>query len=203
MSVSRAATPQEIFWAGEFGSDYTKRNRVDWKIRRSFWDLMLEKTAARSVLEVGCNAGWNLLALRDADRMLKLRGVDLNPDAIVEAQLNALDVRAVAAAEVGGFWPGRFDLVFTAGVLIHIPREQLPDVLASIVTASSRWVLAVEYEAAVDKEIPYRGHADRLWKRPFGLMYEQLGLEVEASGELGAGDGFDDCTYWLLKKPEA
>jgi SAM-dependent methyltransferase len=74
--------PQEEFWAGAFGADYTARNRVEWKARRSFWDLMVEKTGARSILEVGCNAGWNLLALRDVDSSIKLRGVDLNPQAI-------------------------------------------------------------------------------------------------------------------------
>jgi SAM-dependent methyltransferase len=77
---------QEKFWAGTFGDEYTQRNRVAWQDRRSFWDLMLEKTCARSVLEVGANAGWNLLALRALDPTLKLRGVDLNPEAIKEAQ---------------------------------------------------------------------------------------------------------------------
>jgi pseudaminic acid biosynthesis-associated methylase len=195
---------QEEFWKGSFGDEYLKRNRVDWKVRRSFWDLMLEKTGARSVLEVGANAGWNLLALRDNDPTVKLRGVDLNPNAIAEARANALDVREVPAAKVGECWPKRFDLVFTAGVLIHVATDDLQRVMSSIVGASSRWVLAVEYDAVYEQEIDYRGHAARLWKRPFGLLYEiGFDLELEATGELGAGDGFDSCTYWLLRKGDS
>jgi pseudaminic acid biosynthesis-associated methylase len=194
--------PQEEFWAGAFGADYTARNRVEWKARRSFWDLMVEKTGARSILEVGCNAGWNLLALRDVDSSIKLRGVDLNPQAIKEARANGLDARELPATKVGECWPRRFDLVFTAGVLIHVAPDDLAAVMVSIVNASAKWVLAVEYEAAQAREIQYRGHAGKLWKQPFGLQYEAMGLELEASGELRAGDGFDDCTYWLLRKPE-
>jgi hypothetical protein len=93
--------------------------------------------------------------------------------------------------------------VFTAGVLIHVPPVDLPETLVSIVNASKRWVLAIEYEAASEEPVPYRGHEERLWRRPFGLQYEAMGLEVEDRGQLGPGDGFDFTTYWLLRKPEA
>lgn len=191
---------QEAFWRGSFGDEYLGRNRVAWESRRSFWDLMLEKSCARSVLEVGCNAGWNLLALRAADATLKLRGVDLNAAAIAEAKANALDVREASGKDVGTLWPKRFDLVFTAGVLIHVAPDDLYPVMRSIIRASSRHVLAVEYAAPYEEAVEYRGHGDRLWKRPFGQMYEDLGLEVECTGELRKGDGFDDCHYWLMRK---
>lgn len=191
---------QEKLWAGDFGREYTERNRVEWQRRRSFWELVLEKSAPRSVLEVGCNAGWNLLALRDIDPTMKLRGVDLNPQALAEARANVLDAREVSGRDVGELWPGQFDLVFTAGVLIHVGPRELEATMRSIVAASAKYVLAVEYAAAEEVALEYRGGKDRLWKRPFGQLYEGMDLEVESSGELRAGDGFDDCTYWLLRK---
>lgn len=195
---------QERFWAGDFGRDYTARNRVNWRSRVSFWDLILEKTGARSALEVGCNAGWNLMALRAVDPTLKLRGVDVNEEAVREAKAEFLDARIVPGAQVGGLWPGRFGLTFTAGVLIHVAPEDLESTMRSLVAASNRHVLAVEYAAASEEHVEYRGHAEKLWKRPYGQLYEELGLEMEAVGELGAGDGFGEgCTYWLMRKPEA
>lgn len=188
------------FWRGPFGAEYTARNRVNWQARRAFWELILERTAARRVLEVGCNAGWNLMALRAVDPTVKLRGIDVNREALEEARANVLDARDLPASMVGDTWPRCFDLVFTAGVLIHVGPEDLADTMHSIVGASSRHVLAVEYAAAKEEEVDYRGHAQRLWRRPFGRLYEEMGLEVELTGELRAGDGFDDCHYWLLRK---
>jgi pseudaminic acid biosynthesis-associated methylase len=191
---------QVDFWRGSFGSEYTQRNRVNWEARRSFWELILENTAARSVLEVGCNAGWNLRALRAVDPTLKLRGVDVNADALAEAKREVLDARELPAAQVGHCWPRHFDLVFTAGVLIHVAPEHIVDTMRSIARASSRYVLAVEYESVNEDWVEYRGHRDRLWRRPFGEMYEAMGLDIVLTGTVGPGDGFDDCAYWLLRK---
>jgi pseudaminic acid biosynthesis-associated methylase len=191
---------QEKLWAGDFGREYTERNRVEWERRRSCWELMLERTGARSVLEVGANAGWNLLALRAADPTIKLRGVDLNEAAIAEAKRNAFDVRKVRGSDVGTLWPARFDLVFTAGVLIHVAPDNLDITMRSIIAASARHVLAVEYASAQEEAVAYRGAEDQLWKRPFGQLYEEMGLELEVVGELRQGDGFDNCTYWLFRK---
>ena len=193
---------QERFWAGDFGREYTARNRVNWRARTSFWDLMIERTCARSVLEVGCNAGWNLMALRACDPTLKLRGVDVNDEALREAKGEFLDARNVAGRDVGTLWPAKFGLVFTAGVLIHVAPDDLVPMMRSIIRASNRHVLAVEYASAFEEHVEYRGNADKLWKRPYGQLYEDLGLTIECVGELKAGDGFDDCTYWLMRKAE-
>lgn len=199
--VAVVETVQEKFWRGDFGNDYTKRNRPDPKQRSSFWELMLEHTAAKSVLEVGCNIGTNLLAMRSLNPHLQLVGVDVNADALKEANAAGIDARDLPADWVGRTFPARFDLTFTAGVLIHVPGETLEDTMKSIAAASKKWVLAVEYQSLVSHEVEYRGHAQRLWKRPFGALYESLGLTLHSMGELGKGDGFDNCCFWLLRKP--
>ena len=54
------------FWSGTFGAEYTKRNEsVYWKARVPFWRHIAETTNAVSFLEVGCNVGANLKAIRD------------------------------------------------------------------------------------------------------------------------------------------
>lgn len=192
---------QQEAWSGDFGNSYTERNRVSWQSRVPFWGQILNLTKPETVLEVGCNAGWNLRALRALDPRLFLAGVDVNQNALQEAKEAGFTVAAMAAADVGDTFEDAYDLVFTAGVLIHIPSMQLKRVMSSIMKASHRYVLAVEYAAAEETEIVYRGQHDLLWKRPFGRLYELLGLKMVDSGFLTERDGFDSCMYWLLKGP--
>ena len=186
------------FWSGTFGDGYTERNRVDWPVRVPFWADIVARTRPGTVLEVGCNAGWNLMALRSIGGGPFVRGIDVNQKAIEAAADAGLPASLMSAADVGLLFPDSFDLVFTVGVLIHVPPEELPAVMAAIVQASRRHVLAVEYEADADVEVEYRGHAGRLWRRPFGRLYEGLGLTTVL--KMDAGPGFDRCTAWLMEK---
>jgi pseudaminic acid biosynthesis-associated methylase len=188
---------QEEFWSGSFGSEYTTRNRVQWEDRTPFWRQIIQITGVRSVLDVGCNAGWNLLALRGIDETLELWGVDVNGHAVGEARANELNVLRRCAREIAETFVEPFDLVCTSGVLIHVAPKELPTVMHAIVEASKRWVVAVEYEAEQEEEVVYRGNTDKLWKRPFGEMYEAMGLRTVARSE---PEGFDRCTAWLMEK---
>jgi pseudaminic acid biosynthesis-associated methylase len=194
------ATEQEEFWKGDFGRDYTARNRVDWRARVPFWRGILEATGAKSILEVGCNAAWNLRALREVNPLhplLTLYGMDINHNAVEEARAVGFPIFLASAMSLRPMNLRGFDLVFTAGVLIHIAPADLEQVMREIIWASNRYVLAVEYAADEEQEISYRGHAERLWKRPFGKLYEALGLKLIAEGE---AQGFDRCHYWLMSK---
>ena len=190
----------EAFWAGEFGDAYLERNQVRWQDRIPFWQRIHALTRAETALELGCNAGWNMLALRAACPDIKMLGLDVN-EAAVQAALKA-DLIALRgpATEPGQLWKdGAFDLVFTVGVLIHIPPQELQELMQSNITASRRYVLAVEYEADQETELAYRGHTGRLWKRPYGEIYEQMGMRLVAAGD--PGPAFDRCHYWLMRKP--
>lgn len=183
-------------WAGEFGDAYTRRNRVDWQARIPFWGTVMLETGARSVYELGCNAGWNLSAIKREFPDVQLHGSDLNETAIRQARFAGH--HAVFGGDSVTYLPDTFDLVFTAGVLIHIPPERLAETMARLVTISNRYVLAVEYAAPADEEIEYRGERGLLWRRPFGKIYEAMGLRLVQ--EWGAGPAFDRCTAWLLEK---
>jgi pseudaminic acid biosynthesis-associated methylase len=185
---------QEQFWAGEFGNEYTNRNRVDWRQRIPFWKTMIDETGARSVYEFGCNAGWNLSAIRRAYPDVALYGQDINEKALAQA-----DAAHIMTGHYSDYGQKVAELAFTAGVLIHIAPENLQKVMQGLVAASYDYVLAVEYSSAQEEEVNYRGHAQRLWRRPYGKLYQDMGLEMVRHGP--AGKGFDNCTYWLLRKP--
>lgn len=195
---------QEQFWSGSEGDAYLARNRVRWHDRASFWASILDITKAQNILEVGCNAGWNLRAINHVHGLgwQSLTGVDINAAALQEAQATLTGCfLQMPANAVGDFYQhNQQDLVFTAGVLIHVGPDELEATMRSIIQASRRYVLAIEYAAEKEEGVLYRGHTERLWRRPFGKLYEALGLAEVASGD--AGPGFDRCTYWLLRKPE-
>lgn len=182
------------FWAGEFGDAYTRRNRVDWRARIPFWRTILEMTGARSVFEFGCNAGWNLSAIQRVDQWVQAAGYDVNEGAVNQAQAAGLD----AFRDQDLYRDTPYELTFTAGVLIHTPPADLQQTMRRLVDLSSDWVLAVEYYDEQGVEVEYRGHAGRLWKRPYGKLYQDMGLELVETGE---AKGFDQCKFWLLRKP--
>ena len=182
------------FWAGEFGAAYTARNRVDWRKRIPFWREVIELTGARSVFEFGCNAGWNLSAIRRVENDIQTYGREINEVALIQAEAAGHQVATVGLITDLNC----YDLAFTAGVLIHIAPEQLDATMREIVSVSAQYVLAVEYAADKEEEVEYRGHAGKLWRRPFGKLYQDMGLKLVK--EWPAGDGFDNCTAWLLGK---
>lgn len=196
-------TEQELFWSGEFGRAYVERNRVDWKARIPFWQSIIDRTKPRSVLEAGCGSGWNLRAIRKTETPpLALWGCDISPAAIEEAGDAGLSVVSASLFDLKAEWPcpeGAFDLVFTCGVLIHVAPQDLPRAMDSIISVSNRYVLAVEYADEAEVEVNYRGHAERLWRRPFGRLYQEKGLTLLAEGEAPA-DAFDRCYWWLLSR---
>ena len=183
-------------WAGDFGNDYLKRNQVDWRLRMPFWKRIIDRIGARSVFEMGANAGWNLSAIRRQFPDIQLYGNDINPVAARQSQIAGLNV--VCKMDFANELPGPMELVFTAGVLIHIEPEYLKEVMQALIDKSCRWVLAIEYSAEVEERVEYRNHADKCWKRPYGKLYEELGLKLVDFSN--AGVGFDNCCAWLMEK---
>jgi pseudaminic acid biosynthesis-associated methylase len=187
------------FWAGDFGRDYTQRNRVQWQDRVPFWQRICEQTRAESFLDVGCNAGWNLLALRSINPDFLMSGVDLNAQAVKEASEQGLDVHQAKATDAPGlFGHGVAGLTITSGVLIHVPPEDLQATMQAVIDVSAQYVIAIEYEADSEQEVEYRGHQGKLWRRPFGKLYEAMGLSLVEY--IPQAQGFDRCAAWLMEK---
>ena len=189
----------ENFWAGDFGDQYHGRNQIDWRARIPFWDDVHDLTGARSVFEVGAGPGWNLSAIRAIDPGVGIHGCEINPRGEAQAAMCGISLHRSDALTALRLYTGTIELVFTAGVLIHIGPGELEATMRAIINASARYVLSVEYESEQVEEVDYRGHAGKLWRRPFGKMYEDLGLKLVKRWD--AGPGFDRCTAVLLEKP--
>ena len=179
-------------WSGQFGDEYLQRNRVNWRKRIPFWERIMNITGARSVHEIGCNAGWNLSAIKRVCPDVRVTGSDINNRALMQARNAGLDCNLFKYANQ--------EMVFTSGVLIHIPSDELQSMMEEIVSLSTDYVLAIEYYAEHEEEVTYRGNTGMLWKRPYGELYQSLGLELVIFGSLSEADGFDNCRYWLLRR---
>jgi pseudaminic acid biosynthesis-associated methylase len=192
-------TQQLEMWSGEFGKQYTDRNQVDWQRRVPLLRPMVEGLSPGRVLEVGCNRGHNLVALREIlGEKPELIGVEPNPYAREFARSVGVDARDADAFGLP-FPDGHFDLVFTAGVLIHIAPEDLPRALREVYRCSRRSILAIEYFSEGETAIPYRGHQGLLWKRDFQRHYQTLLPELTLVRQ-GYCEEWDRTTWWLWEK---
>jgi pseudaminic acid biosynthesis-associated methylase len=192
-------------WKGKFGDAYTERNVDDWRRFEPAFRTMLDGLGVQRVLEVGCNRGLNLITLAHVlGPESDIVGLEPNQHA-VETARQASSSYAVLKGDAYDipFQAGWFDLVFTVGVLIHIPDDGLRRAMEEIGRVSRHYILAAEYFSEQDTSVPYRGHDNLLFKRDFCRHYQENlpGLQLVRNGYWGPEDGFDHTHWWLLAKP--
>ena len=193
----------ESLWAGPFGDDYTVRNADAAEGRRPFWEQRAARFGFGSALEVGCNVGANTRWLAELLGVEHVAGVDINASALEQAReaVPGADLR-LAPARALPFADDSFDLVFTTGVLIHQPPDELDEVLDEIVRCSRQYVLCGEYAAPELKEVRYRGVQGALFRNDFGRLYQERfpALQLVEEGFLARDEGpWDDLTYWVFE----
>lgn len=196
---------QTLFWEGEFGNEYTQRNKLQASDRVKFFENILRLApGVSSICEFGANRGHNLEALQSINKSLELTGVEINRQACSE--MSGKNRINVVCSTIQDFKPTEcFDLVFTCGVLIHLPPADLPDVYRKMFALSQNYILINEYFNPSPVEISYRGHSERLFKRDFGgefidavdkrvklVDYGFLWQRVEPA--------WDNTTWWLFEK---
>jgi pseudaminic acid biosynthesis-associated methylase len=195
----------ESMWAGDFGTAYVERNLVEVPERGPFWNGVLDRFPSRNVLEIGCAHGENLRHIARRLPPHEVWGADLNSAALAAVPGVAPGTNAVwALARNLPFRDRYFDLVFTVGLLIHMPEDTLPLVMAEIVRTSRRWILCGEYHADETTDINYRDTPGVLFKRDYGGLYRRLfpELVLREEGYLERDQGFDRVTYQIFERTD-
>lgn len=199
-------------WRGSFGDAYTDRNRATPEqidlVATAYAPILehVPEPKLSSILEVGANIGINLRALSKLTAA-EIFAVEPNDRArkrlVDDAVLPKENIFDATAAKLP-FGDASIDLVFTSGVLIHIPPEGLDTAYAEIFRVSSRYILSLEYFSPTPEAKTYRGEDDLLYKRDYG------GLWLDNYPTLTLlGDGFlwkrttglDNLNWWLFQKP--
>lgn len=201
-------TEQEQFWDGEFGDEYTRRNRGERWIASNtalFSRILRSTRGISSVIEFGANIGLNLIAIKKLIPECECAAVEINQTAVLELKKRLPHVETHHKS-IFDFSPNRIhNFAFTKGVLIHINPDMLPVVYDRLYKSSDRYILICEYFNPKPVEVPYRGHSGKLFKRDFA------GELLDAFHDLRLVDyGFvyhrdsnfpqDDLTWFLLEK---
>jgi pseudaminic acid biosynthesis-associated methylase len=124
------------------------------------------------VLEVGASGGNQLQSLWEAG-YTELYGVEINPVAVrmVKGARSELQVLQGSIYDLP-FKSRFFDVVFTSGVLIHLPPDDLPKAMAEVVRCSRRCIIGGEYYNPALTELPWKGvAAKRMWAGPYRQVY--------------------------------
>jgi len=201
----RQKTEEELFWEGDFGTNYTLRNAVLPELRKPFFAQILQKTyGVKKICELGANRGHNLQAIASLSSNFELTGVELNQAAFSELK-TITGIQAIQSSIQEFKTHKKFDLLFTSGVLIHVNPDDLPIVYKKMYDASSRYILINEYYNPAPIEINYRGHNSKLFKRDFAqelIQYHNEKLLVIDYGFLWQHihKSWDNTTWFLMEK---
>lgn len=154
-----------------------------------------------SILEVGCNIGGNLLALKPhVFPPGILIGVEPCERARRLGLINGLTIFPDCGQELH-FLDDFFDLVFCCGVLIHCELEEAQKIVGEMNRVSKRLLMFMEYWNEDDVEVPYRKETNLLWTRPWSKHFKAWGLgEPMFGGFLNQEMGFDNVTFWIYSK---
>jgi len=213
-------TKQTQAWAGQFGKEYTDRNALTLEEMELLYKKQygITRTEMNSkfvgdferdirILEVGSNIGNQLLCLQNAG-FNNLYGIELQSYAVElsKSRTKGINIIEGSAFDIP-FKDGWFDLIFTSGVLIHIPPWELDTALAEIYRCSSKFIWGLEYYASEHTQIPYRESketTEMLWKADFPtiLCHQFPGLEAVKIRHFKYHDNDNVDVMYLLEKGE-
>ena len=201
-------TEQDVFWAGDFGTEYIKRNQGSNLLASNlnfFINALRYTRNVKSAIEFGANIGMNLHALRLLYPSMDLHAIEINSNAAIELK-KIIPVKNIYQNSILDWNPSKkLDLAIIKGVLIHINPDQLNHVYDKLVNATSKYLLVAEYYNPVPVAIPCRGHEDRLFKRDFAgeIMQQHPEMKLLDYGFVYRLDNDfpqDDITWFLLEK---
>ncbi len=131
---------------------------------------------ARRILEVGCNVGNNL---KSFPPYYDVHGLDLNKKALAKAKRSFPDFKFEEGSILKmPYDDAYFDLVFTRGVLIHIPKSDMPLAISELLRVSKKWICNMEYFGEDGKMIKWRRGDNLLWYRDMKKWWSNQNVEI-------------------------
>ncbi len=153
---------------------------------------------SKNVLEVGSNVGNNLLAF---PKNFDVGGIDMNQYALDKAKkkLPFFNFKKGTILDIP-FNDSTFDLVFTRGVLIHIPEENLKTAMSQLFRVSRRWIFNLEYYGEDEKEINWKRGENLLWYRNMAKRWSDFGVEIVSDIDIPLNIDPAKNRFTLVKK---
>ncbi len=144
-----------------------------------------------SILEAGCGFGRNLKFLIDNNISAnRLTGVDVSLTLLAQAKLPK-SIQLIRANVLHlPFSAKSFDLVFTHGLLMHLPPRQLPKALSELTRVSKKHLILIEEIRSRPRQLNYF-----TWAHDYDKMIKALPVKVVIKKP-----GQHSLVWYLLKK---
>ena len=163
----------------------------DWDYKESDWiwdyvasashphrDLIVEELTKLGsfggILEVGCNAGPNLIRLQAAFPDNQLAGIDIVPETIERAMTNmSKPIFKVGNVLNIPFEDKSFDCVLADSVLMYSSPDEINQALNELNRVAKRFIVLVERVSEKEKNNGF------IWSRNYPKLLEDLGFSVQ------------------------
>jgi ubiquinone/menaquinone biosynthesis C-methylase UbiE len=147
---------QQWLWRHRRFEDWARRS-VEHPHRAFLVERVGRFAPVASVLEIGCNAGPNLVALRRAFPAATLFGIDVNRRAIAAAQVLLADagvenvtVAVGAADDLARFADRSVDIVFSDATLMYVGPDKIGGVLREMTRVARKAIVLNEWQLFED-----------------------------------------------------
>jgi len=190
---AKGPTEAERYWK-------TERHRK----RRKWFAARLKRYDFESIYEVGCNSGRNLWYVENKLPGKRLGGLDINSHAInlaremvPQAEFHNIDICDMDVED-------KYDIVFTSGVLLHIPPSHIYEVIEKCIQKANKYVMHMETQGPDEiingpKELhPTKKVSDRFrCTHNYIKIYKKLGLKAKYKT---AWFGEEDARHLIVVK---
>jgi SAM-dependent methyltransferase len=133
---------------------------------------IFKQLKGKSFLEIGCGAGRNLLYIHKNIRRAKTTGIDISSAAIkvAKAQLKKYNSSLLKKSvyDLDSFADNSIDIVFTCGVLMHIPNDKVRSVMKEMHRIAKVAVVHFELDG------PAHNFDYHRYPRDYGQIYRDL-----------------------------
>ncbi len=190
-------------WRGEVGRAYQERNPYEPRSAVPYFERVAAGRNITSILEVGCNLGSKLGAWLTALPGVSISGVEPNAEAVAKAAaIPGVNKVVQGDAYKIPFGDESFDLVFTSGVLMHVPTERIDEAAKEIVRVAKRYVLAIEQRSVGEQEIQpkFRGIPHMWFSRDYTKLYGKFDELAFLYRESYREWYLDETYVWLFGK---
>lgn len=182
------------YWTAE-----KHRERIAWFVRN------LRGMRFGSIYEVGCNSGRNLWEIRQEYPDRLIGGLDINKEAIRFAK-NKMPYGDFSVQNIHEMSVERkYDIVFTSGVLLHVPPVDVKNILSRCIKKSKKYVLHMETNG--ERQIingpksakPTKKISNKLrCIHNYAKIYEELGYSAKVRNIPKGGE--DDAAHIIIVK---
>lgn len=132
---------------------------------------------AENLLEIGCNCGPNIAAIREIVNMRDddFYGIDINADAIKKAKEMLPAVNWIVGDAMNLPFPDNsIDTVLTDAVLMYAKPDEIEHIVDEIVRVAKKAVVLLEWEGEKEKLEDYH------WCRDYAKLFAKKGFTVDA-----------------------